>query len=289
MSNNEDMLWYHQYKIAVGEAPFNWPVFGKNLLATLGFFGSVAALMLHFNMSRIEAEQAVNKQPQQVEQSLQAMPPQVIQQAIQMAQQQPQQQLQPQVTQEIQQSQQSAQPTSFSLINPGTVKAQIEQHEGKVATAYKDSMGVLTIGVGFNLERDDARQLISQIGADYDKVLSQEQSLTDAQIDQLFNITLNEALQIAQKYIPNLGSHPTQAQKVIVDMAYNLGPNKLSQFNTLKQSIVYHNYNAAADAMTKSRWYQQVGRRGPALVNLMRQAAFEWVRQQPSPTSSPQS
>lgn len=286
MPNNEKMLWYHKYKIAVGEEPFAWGKFNKNLLASLGFFGSVAALMLYFNMPRADAEKAVNQQPQKVEQSLQSMPPQIIQQATQMAQQQPQQQMSPQAQQQVQQ-QQSPATSSFNLIGSGEVRAQIEQHEGRKATAYNDTGGIPTIGVGFNLQRNDARQLISQIGANYDKIIQQTESLTDGQIDQLFNITLNESIKVAQQYIPDLGSHPPSAQKVIIDMAYNLGPNTLGQFRTLKAAIERHNYYAAADAMMKTRWYSQVKQRGPQLVTLMRQAAQEWARQ-PSQTARPQ-
>lgn len=285
------MHWYDRYKYAAGEdAPWNWGRFGRSLIGSIGFFGSVMALMLYFNMPRPEAERAVRQQPQQVEQALRQIPPQVIQQAVQMAQQQPSQPLPPQVQQQAQQPQmQHASP--FSLISPAIVRDQIADHEGRESIAYADTLGNMTVGVGFNLERPDARTLLSQIGADYDLVKAKKQALTDEQIDRLFDVNLREAFQVAQNYIPDLGTHPPEAQRVIVDMAYNVGPTTLGTMKSLRAAIMRRDYNAAASVMEKMKWYRQVARRGPNLVNLMRQAAVRAAQSAPqqSPGTSPAS
>jgi GH24 family phage-related lysozyme (muramidase) len=268
------MDWYNRYKIAAGEQPFQWGGFNRSLLGTLGFLGSVMALTLYFGMPRPEAEKAVRQNPQQVEQSLQKIPQQIIQQAVQMAQQQPSQPLPP----TAQQQPQTQQATPYSLISPASVRDQIQQHEGREAVAYGDTTGVMTVGVGFNLQRSDARTLLSQVGANYDKVLAQEQALTDDQIDRLYEITLNEAFQTAQRFIPNLGTHPPQVQKVVVDMAFNLGPQRLGGFRNFQSAINRRDYNTAANEMTNSTWFGQVRNRGPELVNLMRQGALQYAQ-----------
>src|SRR3990172_5316451 len=45
----------------------------------------------------------------------------------------------------------------------------ISYWEGKKSKAYLDSRGIPTIGIGFNLQRADARQLLKDVGADYNK------------------------------------------------------------------------------------------------------------------------
>lgn len=255
--------------MAAGEPQWNWGLFGNSLIKSIGAFSAIAALMLYFNISHQQASQMVTQTPDKAENALRSIPPRVIQQAVQ------QTKAEQSVTPATPQSPQpAAQTRSVALISPSVVRSQIEGHEGRRATAYPDTMGNMTVGVGFNLERPDARQLISQVGANYDEVLAQRQSLTDQQIDRLFDITLNEAFQSAQQFIPDLGSHPEMVQRVIVDMAFNLGAPTLQTFNRLRADIKARNYRSAAQDMRMSRWYQQVGRRGQDLVAIMEQSAL---------------
>ena len=55
----------------------------------------------------------------------------------------------------------------------------IANHEGKRNCVYKDTMGIKTIGIGFNLETPGARAAIAKVGADYDSIVSGKTCLTD--------------------------------------------------------------------------------------------------------------
>ena len=267
------MNWYGKYKVATEEEPWNWGRFGRSLIGSLGFFGAVSALMLYFGMPKVDAEAAVRQQPQQVEQYLASMPQNILDQAAQQSlslSQKPQVQ-EPQPQEQIDQEQ-PPQPQNNGLVSSENIRSQIEAHEGREPSAYLDSRGFATIGVGFNLKRPDARTLISQIGADYNSIMSGRQSLTDEQIDQLLDITLEEAIQIASQYIPDLESHPYQVQSVIIDMSFNLGP-KINNFKTLQQAVLARDYQRAAERMTKTRWYNQVGDRSRNLVSQMEEAS----------------
>lgn len=44
---------------------------------------------------------------------------------------------------------------------------------------YKDSLGIPTIGIGFNLKRSDAPKLIAGVGANYNKILAGSECLND--------------------------------------------------------------------------------------------------------------
>jgi len=68
----------------------------------------------------------------------------------------------------------------------------------------------------------------------------------------------------------NLDSQPTNVQRVCVNMAFNLGRNRLSKFKNMITAVNEGNYSKAADEMIDSKWYGQVGNRSKELVELMR-------------------
>ena len=59
-------------------------------------------------------------------------------------------------------------------------------------------------------------------------------------------------------------------QKVIIDMAFNLGMNGLISFENMIQALVEKNYDEAADEMLDSLWAEQVGNRADRLAQMMR-------------------
>ncbi len=63
------------------------------------------------------------------------------------------------------------------------IRQYIIANEGWHQTAYCDSRGIPTIGVGFNLHRDDAAAKIGALGPNYAKVLNRDQALSDGQIE----------------------------------------------------------------------------------------------------------
>ena len=70
--------------------------------------------------------------------------------------------------------------------------------------------------------------------------------------------------------MPNFNEHPAQVQSVLVNMAFNLGPNKLAGFKDFKEALLRKDYQSAANEMINSKWYNQVGLRSEELVDIMR-------------------
>lgn len=145
----------------------------------------------------------------------------------------------------------------------------IRDHEGYRYQVYKDSVGKPTIGIGFNLTRADAPKLIKQIGADYNKVLKGEQVLDDKQIMTLFELSLRTAYKDAELYMPNLFNQPRNVKLALIDMAFNLGYNRLSKFENTKKHILAGDYNKAADEVLRSKWAGQVKRRANNIAKLL--------------------
>lgn len=148
-----------------------------------------------------------------------------------------------------------------------TLFNQLARHEGIRHNVYKDSKGIPTIGIGFNLTDPNNKKILAKLGISDQNI---RQGLNDAQIKQLFDFSLRQAKIDAQKYIPNLSSHPINVQNAIIDMAFNLGYNRLSKFTELKQSLLKRNYKQAAANMLDSLWAKQVGNRAQYLSKLVK-------------------
>lgn len=103
---------------------------------------------------------------------------------------------------------------------------------GKPITPNSPAQGNITVGVGFNMDRPDAREVFTEIldvdGSVFDRIYSGEQQLTPAQVRRLFDYTAAEAEQIVQNTFKGreLSSHQRIA---LVSLAFNhpdlIGPN----------------------------------------------------------------
>jgi lysozyme len=129
-----------------------------------------------------------------------------------------------------------------------TIEEQLILHEGLKLKPYTDTQGVLTIGVGRNLDdrgitEDEAMYLLA---GDIDEIIAR--------------------LEVHSWYLA-LG--PVR-RKVIIDMAFNLGVGGLTGFKRMIEALERADYDAAADEMVDSAWYRQVGERGRRLERMMR-------------------
>lgn len=128
-------------------------------------------------------------------------------------------------------------------------KKLIIKHEDLKTHLYKDSLGFLTIAVGYNIQ---VRGLPTDICMElFDRVVVQE-NLHDLNQCLWFQ-TLSEA-----------------RAAVIVDMTYNIGFKKLLEFHEMIQAIKDKDYDKAADAMLSSLWASQVKGRAIEDAEIMR-------------------
>ncbi|MEZ6190092.1 MAG: hypothetical protein R3C45_02255 [Phycisphaerales bacterium] len=146
----------------------------------------------------------------------------------------------------------------------------IEPFEGRRHRAYRDSRGNITVGVGFNLDRDgasaDLKKLLPDVG--YRALRRGDISLTDAQIDSLLRHDAQRAIETARRQVTEFDSLPLDAQLIVIDMTYNTG--SLSKWRRFRAALDRQDYAAAADSMHRSLWRRQTGRRAEHLIELMR-------------------
>ena len=151
----------------------------------------------------------------------------------------------------------------------------IQGHEGRRNSVYNDSEGIPTIGVGFNLQKAGAQQSIEALGVDYSQLLAGTVSLTDPQIDTLFNADLDTAMADAAQRVQGFWNLPDNAQLAVVDMVFNLGGPRFSGFVNFiaALSATPPDYLTAAVQMGDSQWARQVPNRAADDIALVRGCA----------------
>ena len=144
----------------------------------------------------------------------------------------------------------------MTSVNDPVLISELRRDEGVEREVYKDSVGIDTIGVGHNL---------------YAKPLPESWSppLTDLQIDQLLSEDLVEVFEGLDKHMPDWKELSEPRQRVLVNMAFNMGIEGLMTFKNTLKAIEESNYSYASALMMQSKWARQVGARASRLSSMM--------------------
>lgn len=134
-------------------------------------------------------------------------------------------------------------------MNYATLKKELKRDEGMRLMPYRDTVGKLTIGVGRNL--DDVG--ISESEADF--LLMSDVGRAEGGLD---------------GRIPWWRTLDETRQRVLVNMAYNMGIDGLMGFKNTLKAVQDGRWDAAAEGMLDSKWAQQVGARASRLADMMR-------------------
>ena len=127
---------------------------------------------------------------------------------------------------------------------------QIEADEGRRNKPYKDSLGILTIGVGRNLE---------------------DRGLRDDEIDLMLRNDIAEAANTAKVIFPTFDRLTEVRKSVLVNMCFQLGETRLRGFRDFRAAVEAQAWPQAAAAMLDSKWATQTPKRAARLAEQMRQ------------------
>lgn len=150
-----------------------------------------------------------------------------------------------------------------------SIRDRVIDHEGKRNTVYKDSRGIPTIGVGFNLNREDSNALLTQVGANPGQIKRGQSKLNNRQIETLLNKDLKKSKEDAKQLVKNFTSLPREVQGVLIEMVFNLGKFGLAKFKKFLDYINKNDWKKASIEMLDSDWSKQVGRRSKTLSNII--------------------
>ncbi len=127
--------------------------------------------------------------------------------------------------------------------------AELLRDEGLRLKPYRDGKGYLTIGIGRNLDT---------VG------ISVEESHLLCLHD------MERAEKALNTHCPWLGQLNPVRQRVLLNMTFNLGIQKLCGFTQFLEALQHQDYECAAGAMLDSRWAEQVKARATRLADMMR-------------------
>lgn len=129
---------------------------------------------------------------------------------------------------------------------------QITRHEGYRKSAYQDSKGYWTIGIGRLIDAKLKGGL----------TVEEAQYLLQNDLDRCAG-ELGDRLPWWSNLTPN-------RRYVLLNMCFNLGISRLLGFKNTLKMIEAGNYDGAAKGMLNSLWAKQVGKRANELAEQMR-------------------
>ena len=127
----------------------------------------------------------------------------------------------------------------------------LKRDEGFRAKPYRDSEGLLTIGYGTLIE----------------------DGITEEEAGILLGHRANRIWSEGHDAFPWLRRVPEDAQRGLLNMAYNLGIPRLRGFRRMLAALEAGEYGQAADEALDSKWARQVGRRAERIAGLFRSCA----------------
>ena len=142
-----------------------------------------------------------------------------------------------------------------------TIKEDLIKHEGYKDEIYLCSEGIPTFGIGHAVKEYDF-EWTWPVGTPVEK----------ERIDNAFQADLEDAVKDVKALVPSIEYKPSKCQRVLVNMAFNLGRTRLGKFKKMIAAIEKNNFKEAANQMVDSRWYNQVGGRSVELESWMRNA-----------------
>ncbi len=125
-------------------------------------------------------------------------------------------------------------------MNIEQMKTELVRDEGLRLKPYKDTVGKLTIGVGRNL--DDV-------------------GITEEEAGYLLENDIGRAMADLDRNVPWWRSLSDARQRAMINMCFNLGWPRLSQFQNMLAALEAGDYERAAIEALDSRWARQVGSR----------------------------
>ena len=134
------------------------------------------------------------------------------------------------------------------------LREQLKIDEGVEYRVYLDHLGYKTLGIG---------HLVVPGDLEYDAPVGTH--ISEDRVNEIFDKDVITYIDEAKKVFGNLEGMPEEAQQVIVNMCFNMGAPRLSQFKKFIKAIHDEDWATASVEMLDSRWANQVGDRANRL------------------------
>jgi lysozyme len=140
-------------------------------------------------------------------------------------------------------------------MNLTLLEQELRRDEGVRFSPYKDTKGIMTVGIGHNLQAKPLYNITYP--------------LTDYQVSCIFQLDVKEVVDQLNQHLPWWEHLDEVRQRVLCNMCFNLGINTLLTFKNTLTAISLGNYEQATVGMRNSAWFKQVDNRAVRLANAM--------------------
>jgi len=145
-----------------------------------------------------------------------------------------------------------------------TLIAELRRDEGERLKSYRDTMGLWTIGVGHLI--DPAR---GANPAPFGRDLRNGATITAEESAKLLEQDIDEKMAELDKKLSWWRDLNEVRQRVLLNMAFNLGTDGLLGFKNTLAMVKSGDYAGAARGMLASKWAGQVHARADRLAKMM--------------------
>ena len=139
---------------------------------------------------------------------------------------------------------------------------EIKADEGEVLEVYLDHLGYPTIGIGHLVTAKD-----EEFGKPPGTAITAERSR------ELFDRDVQSAIEDCERLYGQWHNWPEEVQRIMVNMAFNLGATRLEKFRQMRFHLSQHQWKQAAEEGRDSKWYRQVTNRAERLMTRLENVA----------------
>ena len=138
--------------------------------------------------------------------------------------------------------------------------ATLKRHEGVKTHAYKDSLGILTIGCGRNISESEEHHGLG---------------ISDDEIEYMLQNDIDRTIKELSQEYPWFNDMEEGARRdAIINMHFNLGRFRFAGFKKAIAHMENGSYDAAATEFLDSRWAKQVKGRALEVTDMIKTGTY---------------
>jgi lysozyme len=154
----------------------------------------------------------------------------------------------------------------MSLVNKAAMTQQLILHEGLKLRPYRDTVGKVTIGVGYNVSDRGWKPLEDAIGRKVDR---KRPAITYTEAIKVLSGDIETFETILRAQFPMYDTLDEIRKRVTLDLAFNLAWH-LKEFVNTRAAYERGDWQTAADNLLQSKWARQVKSRATRLAEMLR-------------------
>jgi lysozyme len=124
----------------------------------------------------------------------------------------------------------------------------LKMDEGFRAKPYHDTVGILTVGYGRNLEAN---------------------GISQAEAELMLSNDIQQAIDDLQIHLSWFNALSDNRQKALVEMCFQLGISGLLEFSNMLKDMANGDFKSAMEEALNSKWAMQVPRRAVRIADLI--------------------